>query len=143
MKTVKVVAALIRSENRILATQRGYGDQKDYWEFPGGKVEPGESPRQALEREIREELDARIRVEDFLTTLEYDYPTFHLSMDCYFASLPEGTVTLKEHEAARWLSPQELEGMNWLPADRALLEPLRRALGEAGNAPHSQAGGCP
>lgn len=128
MKTIKVAAAVIRDGERVFATQRGYGDWKDFWEFPGGKLEPGETPAQALVREIREELDAEIEVEDRLTTVEYDYPAFHLSMDCFWAKLVGGELKLREHEAARWLSPAELDGLPWLPADRSLLEAIRREL---------------
>ncbi len=109
MKTVKVVAAIITRDGKIFATQRGYGDFKDGWEFPGGKVEPGESPETAIVREIREELGADIKVTGFLTTVEHDYPAFHLSMDCFWAELKEGSsMTLLEHEAAKWLSPDQL-----------------------------------
>ncbi len=124
MKTLKVAAAIIRKDGLIFATQRGYGEYKDYWEFPGGKLEAGESPREALCREIREELNSEIRVEEHLMTVEYDYPAFHLSMDCFFASVLEGHLELKEHEAARWLRPEELESLNWLPADREILARL-------------------
>ena len=118
MKTIKVVAAIIRDGDRIFATQRGYGEYKDGWEFPGGKVEPGETPQEALVREIKEELDADIIVGDLLTTVEYDYPTFHLSMDCFWATLAEGTaMKLLEHEAAKWLSIAEIDTVDWLPAD--------------------------
>ena len=118
MKTVKVVAAIIRDGDRIFATQRGYGAQKDGWEFPGGKVEPGETPQEALVREIKEELDADIIVGDLLTTVEYDYSTFHLSMDCFWASLAKDTeMKLLEHEAAKWLSIDEIDSVDWLPAD--------------------------
>ena len=118
MKTIKVVAAVIRDGDRIFATQRGYGEYKDGWEFPGGKVEPGETPQEALVREIKEELDADIVVGDLLTTVEYDYPTFHLSMDCFWATLVEGTeMKLLEHEAAKWLSIDEIDSVDWLPAD--------------------------
>ena len=133
MKQIKVVAGILRRGNQVYATQRGYGPQKDGWEFPGGKLEPGESPREALRRELREELAVEIRVEDYLTTLEYDYPDFHLSMDCYFASVTEGSLTLLEHEAARWLAPEQLDSLDWLPADRELLPLLKRRLAE--NAP--------
>ncbi|MBR6378090.1 MAG: (deoxy)nucleoside triphosphate pyrophosphohydrolase [Oscillospiraceae bacterium] len=129
MKHIKVVAGILRQGDRVYATQRGYGPQKDGWEFPGGKLEPGESPREALRRELREELAVEIRVEDYLTTLEYDYPEFHLSMDCYFASVTAGSLTLLEHEAARWLSPEQLDSLDWLPADRELLPLLKRRLG--------------
>ena len=126
MKTVHVVAAVIKgsgdNENRIFATQRGYGDYKDQWEFPGGKVEPGETPEEALVREIREELDVEIRVGDLIDTIEYDYPMFHLSMDCFWAEIISGTLELREHEAARWLSEDELYSVDWLPADVTLIE---------------------
>ncbi len=125
MKTVHVVAALIRDGDRVFATQRGYGDYKDYWEFPGGKLEAGETPQEALEREIREELGARIAVGALLTTVEFDYPAFHLHMDCFFAAVAEGELVLKEHEAARWLCPSELDSVPWLPADRRVAELLR------------------
>ena len=121
MKTVQVVAALIIHEGRIFATQRGYGDWKGFWEFPGGKVEPGESPEDALVREIREELATEIGVERFVTTVEWDYPTFHLSMRCYLCGVVSGSLTLLEHEAAAWLDREHLHSVNWLPADEALL----------------------
>ena len=118
MKTIKVVAAIIRDGDRIFATQRGYGEYKDGWEFPGGKVEPGETSKEALIREIKEELDADIIVGDMLTTVEYDYPTFHLSMDCFWVTLVEGSkMKLLEHEAAKWLSLDELDEVEWLAAD--------------------------
>ena len=116
-KTIHVVAAVIRRGNEIFATQRGYGDYKDWWEFPGGKVESGESPEEALVREIREELDTSIEVEEFLTTVEYDYPAFHLVMDCYWCKVKEGRLTLLEHEAAKWLPADQLRQVRWLPAD--------------------------
>ena len=128
MKTIAVAAAMIRDGDRIFATQRGYGDWKDFWEFPGGKIEPGEGPEEALVREIREELGARIAVDAYLTTIEYDYPAFHLSMGCYLAHVTEGELTLKEHEAARWLSRDELDDVAWLPADRTIIELLKRTL---------------
>ncbi len=121
MKTVKVVAAVIRDGDKIFATQRGYGEHKDGWEFPGGKIEPGESPRQALVREIREELDTEIDVGSLLAAIEYDYPTFHLSMQCFWCRIVEGKPVLKEHEAARWLDLEHLDGVDWLPADRTVL----------------------
>ena len=123
-KTINVVAAIILDRNRIFATQRGYGDWKDYWEFPGGKIEPGEAPEAALTREIREELDAEIAVDSYLTTVEFDYPTFHLSMRCYLAHVTDGELTLNEHEAACWLSKDELASICWLPADRLILPKL-------------------
>lgn len=122
MKTVKVVAAIIIHENKIFATQRGYGEFKDGWEFPGGKIEPGETPQEALEREIKEELDIEIEVKDFLETVEYDYPEFHLSMDCFFCSIRSGELVLKEHEAAKWLTVETLDSVDWLPADKGLVE---------------------
>lgn len=128
LKTVNVAAAVIRDGERILATQRGYGDYKDFWEFPGGKLEPGETPQEALKREIREELDAVIEVGDFLAAIEYDYPKFHLHMDCFWATVAAGNLTLKEHEAARWLRRNELDGVLWLPADRTILRLLKDSL---------------
>ena len=128
MKTVNVAAAVIRDGGRIFATQRGYGDYKDGWEFPGGKIEPGETPRQALVREIREELDTEIRVGDYLATIEYDYPLFHLSMQCFWCTITEGTPVLKEHEAARWLDVESLDQVDWLPADRTILEQIKAEL---------------
>ena len=125
-KNIKVVAAIIRRENMIFATQRGYGSYKDWWEFPGGKVEPGETPEMALIREIREELDTEITVDRFLTTVEYDCPEFHLSMDCYWCSIREGHLTLLEHEAARWLPVDDLRQVNWLPADVLVIEEIER-----------------
>ena len=126
MKTVKVVAAIITKDNKIFATQRGYGDFKDGWEFPGGKVELNETPEQAIVREIREELGADIKVTGFLTTVEHDYPTFHLSMDCFWAKLKDGTeMTLLEHEAAKWLSIDELDLVDWLPADVKVVEGIK------------------
>jgi len=123
IKTIEVVAAIMHDEqNRIFATQRGYGDWKDYWEFPGGKIEPGETPEDALKREIWEELETRISVERFVKTIEWDYPTFHLVMHCYWCHVESGTLTLKEHEAARWLGKDELHCVNWLPADLQLLD---------------------
>ena len=118
MKTIKVVAAIIKDGDRVFSTQRGYGEYKDGWEFPGGKVEPGETPQEALVREIKEELNADIIVGDLLTTVEHDYPNFHLSMDCFWAELaPDSDMKLLEHEAAKWLSIDELDTVNWLPAD--------------------------
>ena len=129
MKTVKVVAAIISKNGKIFATQRGYGDFKDGWEFPGGKVEQGESPEQAIIREIKEELGADIQVTGFLTTVEHDYPTFHLSMDCFWAELKEGSsVELLEHEAAKWLSLDSLDEVDWLPADIKVVEAIKSSL---------------
>ena len=128
MKTVRVVAAIIIHENKIFATQRGYGEFKDGWEFPGGKIEPGETPQEALVREIKEELDIEIEVKDFLETVEYDYPEFHLSMDCFFCTIKSGELVLKEHEAAKWLTAETLESVEWLPADKGLVEGIREYL---------------
>lgn len=121
MKTVEVAAAIIRRGDKLFATQRGYGPWKDFWEFPGGKVERGETPEQALLREIREELDAEIRIDKFLTTIDWDYPDFHLTMHCYVCSLLTESLHLNEHEAARWLSADDLDTVQWLPADYILL----------------------
>ena len=124
MKTIEVVAAVIfDADGRIFATQRGYGDWKDWWEFPGGKIEPGETPRQALVREIREELDADIEVGELLRTIDYDYPAFHLTMHCFRCRLT-GSITLLEHEAARWLAPHDLPSVRWLPADEEIITEL-------------------
>lgn len=128
MKTIRVVAAVIRKGNRIFATQRGYGEFKDGWEFPGGKIEPGETPQEALVREIREELETEIRVGDLIDTIEYDYPTFHLSMDCFWCEILEGSLELKEHEAAKWLDRESLYTVNWLPADVGLVEKIREGM---------------
>ena len=125
MKTVKVVAAIIIHNNQIFATQRGYGDFKDGWEFPGGKVEPGETPQQALVREIKEELDTEIEVGDYLMTVEYDYPNFHLSMDCFLCTINSGNLVLREHEAAKWLTVETLDTVDWLPADQGLVEQIK------------------
>ena len=126
MKTIKVVAAIIKKNDLIFATQRGYGDYKDGWEFPGGKVEEGETPEEALVREIKEELDADIRVGRLLDTVEYDYPDFHLSMKCFMCELISEEVILKEHEAARWLTRSELDTVDWLPADLSLIEKIKK-----------------
>ena len=126
MKTVNVAAAVICRDGRYFATQRGYGDFKDGWEFPGGKIQEGETPEQALEREILEELDTRIQVGDLAGTVEQDYPGFHLSMRCYWCRILEGELILKEHEAARWLKREELDTVAWLPADRAVAETLKK-----------------
>lgn len=125
MKTINVVAAIIRDVNKIFATQRGYGDYKDGWEFPGGKIEPGESPQQALIREIKEELDTDIAVGDFLTTIEYDYPAFHLSMQCFWCRIVDGTPVLKEHEAARWLDVDHIDSVEWLLADLTIIDLIK------------------
>lgn len=130
MKTVKVVAAVITASNEngekmIFATQRGYGEFKDGWEFPGGKVESGETPQAALKREIMEELETEIEVGELIETIEYDYPTFHLSMDCFWAEIVKGDLVLREHEAAKWLTREQLESVDWLPADLGLVEKVR------------------
>lgn len=127
MKQIEVVAAIIHdSEGRIFATQRGYGDYKDWWEFPGGKMEAGETPEEALKREIWEELETRIVVERFVETVEWDYPQFHLTMHCYLCHVESGHLELKEHEAAKWLNKDELESVNWLPADWELVRKLKK-----------------
>ena len=133
MKTIRVVAAIIKSKNSagepiIFATQRGYGDFKGGWEFPGGKIEPGETPAAALRREITEELGAEILVGDLIDTIEYDYPTFHLSMDCFWAEVVSGELILKEHQAACWLTKAELDSVAWLPADITLVEKVKREM---------------
>lgn len=126
MKRIEVAAAVIHDDQgRIFATQRGYGDWKDYWEFPGGKVEAGETAEEALLREILEELDTQIVIEDPVTTVEYDYPQFHLTMHCFWCRVESGSLTLKEHEAARWLSKDALKSVGWLPADEAVLEMIK------------------
>ena len=121
MKTINVVAAVIMKEGKVFATQRGYGEFKDGWEFPGGKVEAGESPEEALRREIREELEVEVNVVDLIDTIEYDYPAFHLSMKCYACTIAGGSPHLLEHEAARWLSADQLDSVAWLPADITLI----------------------
>lgn len=128
MKTIEVVAALIVNDGRIFATQRGYGEWKGFWEFPGGKVEAGETPEDALVREIREELATEISVESYVTTVEWDYPTFHLSMRCYLCSVVSGTLTLLEHDAAAWLDPAHLRTVGWLPADEEILNTIEALL---------------
>ena len=130
MKTIRVVAAVIKAENEegqpiIFATQRGYGEYKDGWEFPGGKIEEGETPQEALKREIREELTANITVGSLIKTIEYDYPNFHLSMDCFWAEVESGNLELKEAEAARWLTKDELDDVKWLPADEILIGKIK------------------
>ena len=124
MKTIEVVAAVIRKDDTIFTTQRGYGEWKDWWEFPGGKMEPGETQEEALKREIREELSTDISVDEFLCTVEYDYPKFHLVMHCYMCSLLTDSLHLNEHEAAKWLGREELTSVKWLPADVEVIERL-------------------
>ena len=132
MKTVKVVAAIIcddmKEKNKIFATARGYGDLKGGWEFPGGKGEPGETSQQALIREIIEELDTEIKVGELIDTVEYDYPTFHLSMDCFWAEVKAGHLELKEAEAAKWLTKDQLDSIDWLPADILLIDQIRKCM---------------
>ena len=127
-KSIEVVAAIIRRGAQIFATQRGYGDWKDWWEFPGGKMEPGETPREALVREIREELDAEVCVGELLKTVEWDYPAFHLTLHCYWCSLASEEMHLLEHESARWLDADDLDSVRWLPADEQLLPLIRKEL---------------
>ena len=128
MKTVRVVAAVIKDKDKIFATQRGYGDFKGGWEFPGGKIEDGETPQEALKREIVEELDTEISVGDLIDTIEYDYPTFHLSMDCFWCEVISGNLELKEHKSAKWLTKDNLDSVEWLPADISLIESVNVAL---------------
>ncbi|MCQ2063236.1 MAG: (deoxy)nucleoside triphosphate pyrophosphohydrolase [Fibrobacter sp.] len=125
MKTIEVVAGVIKNGDKIFATQRGYGDFKGGWEFPGGKVEPGETPQQALARELHEELAVVVEVGDFICTVDCDYPNFHLTMHCYFCSVVGGELKLLEHEAAKWLSPSELDNVDWLPADVEVVNSLK------------------
>ena len=129
-KTIHVAAAVITHAAAVFATQRGYGGFKGGWEFPGGKIEPGETPRQALKREIMEELGAEIEVGEWLDRVEYDYPDFHLSMDCFWCTVRSGNLVLKEHEAARWLTKDTLNSVDWLPADRGVIEKVREFLTE-------------
>lgn len=129
MKQIEVVAAIIHdADGRIFATQRGYGEWEGWWEFPGGKMEAGESPEEALRREIWEELETRIAIERLVTTVDYDYPKFHLTMHCYWCHVENGQLTLKEHEAARWLAKNELNSVRWLPADLDVVEKLREMM---------------
>lgn len=133
MKVVNVVAAIITAEDKegqkiVFATQRGYGDLKGGWEFPGGKVEAGETPEQALAREIHEELDTEIEVGEYLDTIEYDYPTFHLSMRCYWCTVKSGDLVLKEHKAAKWLTKETLDSVAWLPADITIIDIIRERI---------------
>jgi 8-oxo-dGTP diphosphatase len=133
MKTIRVVAAVIKAVNKtgesiIFATQRGYGEFKGGWEFPGGKIEEGETPQEALKREIMEELDTEIKVGELIDTVEYDYPTFHLSMDCFWAEVKAGHLELKEAEAAKWLTKNQLDSIDWLPADILLIDQIRKCM---------------
>lgn len=128
MKTIRVVAAIIIDEGKIFATQRGYGEFKGGWEFPGGKIEPNETPEAAIVREIKEELDTEVQVIELLDTVEYDYPKFHLSMDCFICQVRSGDLVLKEHEAAVWLTKDSLYSVDWLPADCALIEKIEKVI---------------
>lgn len=133
MKTIRVVAAIMKATNErgepiIFATQRGYGDYKDGWEFPGGKIEEGETPKEALKREIMEELETEIAVGELIDTIEYDYPSFHLSMDCFWCEIVKGNLVLKEHEAAKWVTKSQLDDVEWLPADITLIEKVREGM---------------
>lgn len=130
MKTVRVVAAIIIENDKVFATQRGYGEFKDGWEFPGGKIEPGETPEEAIVREIREELDTEVEVIELLDTVEYDYPNFHLSMGCFICKIKSGDLVLKEHEAAKWLTKDTLGSVEWLPADMGLVREIEKYLKE-------------
>ena len=130
MKTIRVVAAIIVENGRVFATQRGYGDFKDGWEFPGGKIEAGESPEQALVREIREELDTEVRVERLLRTVEWDYPTFHLSMDCFWCQKISGKINLKEATSSKWLKKQELNSVEWSPTDLILIDKISKEMSQ-------------
>lgn len=126
MKTIRVVAAVIRSEDKIFATARGYGEFKGQWEFPGGKIEQGETPEEALVREIKEELEIEIKVGEIIHTIEYDYPTFHLSIDCFWGEIIKGDLILKEVEDARWLTMDQIYDVKWLPADIILIDLIKK-----------------
>ena len=130
MKTIRVVAALIINDGKVFATQRGYGEFKDGWEFPGGKIDAGETPEEALVREIKEELDTEVEVKELIETVEYDYPKFHLSMDCFICKIKAGELVLKEHEASKWLTKETLDSVEWLPADLGLIEKIENYLRE-------------
>ncbi len=130
MKIIRVVAAVIRDGSRIFATQRGYGEYKDGWEFPGGKIEEGETPQEALAREINEELDTKIEVGEYIDTIEYDYPNFHLSMDCFWCKILDGDLVLKEHEAAKWLDKNTIGDVDWLPADITIIDKIKKEMQE-------------
>ena len=129
MKTIEVVAAIIKKDDQILATQRGYGDFEGGWEFPGGKMEEGETPEAALVREIQEELETVIAVDKLIRTVDYDYPNFHLTMHCYLCYIESGNLELKEHEASKWLTRETLDSVEWLPADLAIIDDIREVLG--------------
>jgi 8-oxo-dGTP diphosphatase len=128
MKTIEVVAGIIKKGDKIFATQRGYGDFKDYWEFPGGKLEAGETPQEALIREIKEELNIYIIVGELVDTIDYDYPEFHLTMHCFICTFRSGELILNEHEAARWLTKDTIDSVNWLPADLTLIEKIKKLI---------------
>lgn len=132
LKRIEVAAAIIIREGRLFATQRGYGEWKGWWEFPGGKLETGETPQQAVEREIMEELQTRVRVGEIISTVEYDYPKFHLTMHCILCQVIEGKLTLLEHQDARWLSASEIDSVRWLPADHDVLKLIRETILPAG-----------
>ena len=127
MRQIEVVAAIIVNDNKVFATQRGYGEWKDFWEFPGGKIDAGETPEEALCREIKEELDTEIAVDKLFKTINYDYPTFHITMHCYLCTIENGSLTLLEHEAAKWLSLEQLDSVTWLPADLLVIAELQKS----------------
>lgn len=127
MRQIEVVAAIIVKDNKVFATQRGYGEWKDFWEFPGGKIDAGETPEEALRREIKEELDTEIAVGELFTTINFDYPTFHITMHCYLCTIENGSLTLLEHEAAKWLSLEQLDSVTWLPADLLVIAELQKS----------------
>ena len=127
MRQIEVVAAIIVKGHKVFATQRGYGEWKDFWEFPGGKIDAGETPEEALRREIKEELDTEIAVGELFTTIDYDYPTFHITMHCYLCTIENGSLTLLEHEAAKWLSLDQLDSVTWLPADQIVIAELQKS----------------